>query len=164
MSSRRKSQILDYSGALTNSKIRDSLYKRKDGCFMFENPIFSDEFVADDDDDIDDEDESEVRRKDGAFNPSSMRLKDFLASIPSFSDFTDEQLLSLETKATIKKYDTGDVIFRQGEEGDAFYVIHEGGVDVLIQENASQLKRGDLVSNNRNWCSSSSAQINPEYK
>ena len=148
MSSRRKSKIIDYSGALMNSKIRDGLYSRKDGFFIFENPLFSEDFVHDDDDDDDtgDEDEGEGIRKEGAFNPSNMRLKDFLASIPSFSDFTDEQLLSLETKARIQKYDTGDVIFRQGEEGDAFYVIHEGGVDVLIQDSAGQLKRGDLVS------------------
>jgi CRP-like cAMP-binding protein len=74
----------------------------------------------------------------------SMRLRDFLASIPSFSDFTDQQFVTLEQKAQMKDFPANEVIFKQGEKGDAFFVIHKGAVDILIQDNAQLLKKGDL--------------------
>jgi len=63
-----------------------------------------------------------------------LRLKDFLASIPSFSDLSDQQLLTLERHATLGRYEAGEVIFRQGDRGENFYVIHDGLVDVIVQE------------------------------
>ena len=77
---------------------------------------------------------------------SHMRLKDFLASIPSFSDFSEQQLLLLERRASISKFEENDVIFYQGEKGDAFYVVHSGSVDILIQEDPSALENGDVGS------------------
>merc|ERR1719487_900127 len=68
-----------------------------------------------------------------------MRLKDFLASIPSFSDFSDVQLSVLERKATVRKYSDDSVIFYQGEAGDYFYIIQSGSVDIYIAESLSQL-------------------------
>jgi CRP-like cAMP-binding protein len=73
-----------------------------------------------------------------------MRTKDFLASIPSFADFTDEQLTTLEQKATVAKFKAGEVIFKQGQPGDVFYVINQGSADVLIQESPELLRRGDM--------------------
>lgn len=67
--------------------------------------------------------------------------RDFLASIPAFADFTDQQLLLLEQRAEIKRYHNGDIIFRQGEIGENFYVIHAGTVDVCIQPSAAKLAR-----------------------
>jgi signal-transduction protein with cAMP-binding, CBS, and nucleotidyltransferase domain len=43
-----------------------------------------------------------------------MRTKDFLASIPTFSDFSDEQLTTLEQKAEIQTFTMGEIVFRQG--------------------------------------------------
>ena len=63
---------------------------------------------------------------------SNMRLKDFLAAIPIFSDFTDQQLVTLESRATICSFKEGDIVFRQGDAGDAFYVLHKGSAEVLI--------------------------------
>lgn len=141
----------NYSGALLNSRIRDSLYqKNKDGCYVFENPLYSDDALPT-------PAGSSSRRVSVFQTASSMRLKDFLASIPSFSDFTDEQLLSLESKATIKNFESGDIIFKQGEDGDAFFVIHQGAVDVCIQENPSLLKKekpdlGKVVNRLKDGC------------
>jgi CRP-like cAMP-binding protein len=73
-----------------------------------------------------------------------MRAKDFLASIPSFADFTDEQLTSLEKKSTIARFPAGEVIFKQGTEGDNFYVINQGTADVLVQQSPELLRRGDM--------------------
>lgn len=73
-----------------------------------------------------------------------MRAKDFLASVPAFSDFSDQQLCVLEQKASVVSYRGGDVVFCQGEDGDVFYVINKGAVDVLIQDQPALLKKGDL--------------------
>ncbi|CAM9423136.1 unnamed protein product, partial [Ectocarpus fasciculatus] len=73
-----------------------------------------------------------------------MRLKDFLASIPSFADFSENQLVTLERKAKIAKFAENEVVFCQGDEGETFYVVHSGFVDILIQEDPSLLRRGDL--------------------
>lgn len=70
---------------------------------------------------------------------SNMRLKDFLASIPSFSDFSDVQLSVLERKATVRKYSPDSVIFYQGDAGDYFYIIQSGSVDIYIAETLAQL-------------------------
>jgi len=71
-------------------------------------------------------------------NAAGMRTKDFLASIPSFSDFSDEQLTALEQKAETKTYAINEIIFRQGDPGDYFYVINKGAVQVLIADSSSR--------------------------
>lgn len=79
------------------------------------------------------------------FTPSSgvlaggSKVKEFLASIASFADFTDAQLLKLERAAIVRKFTSGQIIFHQGEEGSEFFVIHQGSVDVLVQENQEKL-------------------------
>jgi CRP-like cAMP-binding protein len=70
---------------------------------------------------------------------SEMRLKDFLASIPSFSDFSEQQLLLLERRASISKYQPDEIIFYQQTKGDAFYIIHSGAVDIYIQDDLTLL-------------------------
>lgn len=85
---------------------------------------------------------------------SEMRLKDFLASIPSFSDFSEQQLLLLERRASISKYNVNEVIFYQGQKGDAFYVIHSGAVDICIQEDVTLLPHdvGSIVNRLTEGC------------
>lgn len=75
---------------------------------------------------------------------NNMRLKDFLASVSSFSNFTDQQLVTLEQKAKIIKFQQGELVFKQGEEGNNFYVIHDGSCDVLIQEDKDKIAANDL--------------------
>jgi phosphatidylinositol-4,5-bisphosphate 3-kinase len=75
---------------------------------------------------------------------NNMRLKDFLASINSFSNFTDQQLVTLEQKAKVVQFEKDEIVFKQGEEGNNFYVIHNGAADVLIQEDKSLLPQNDL--------------------
>mmetsp|Transcript_22545 Transcript_22545/g.32952 ORF Transcript_22545/g.32952 Transcript_22545/m.32952 type:complete len:1155 (+) Transcript_22545:111-3575(+) len=104
-------------------------YRQENGIFTFQNPIYSTQPVKFDID---------------VQLGSEMRLKDFLASIPSFSDFSEQQLLLLERRASISKYQKGDVIFYQGQKGDAFYIVHSGAVDIVIQEDLSLIATGDL--------------------
>eukprot|EP01032_Pedospumella_encystans_P022891 gene22891-25927_t len=110
-------------------------YKRRkndSSSFVFKNPIYS----------KDPKTRSTVQLSD--VSRQTIRTRDFLASIPSFADFTDEQLTTLEQKATVAQYQTGDVIFRQGEVGDVFYVIEKGTADVLIHDKSERLRHGDL--------------------
>ena len=116
------------SEALLNSELRDAMYTELRGRFIFENPCFG----------------GDRGNSSETSSASKMRLRDFLASIPSFSDFTDHQLITLEQKATLRDYSAGDVVFRQGEKGDAFFVIHKGAVDILVQENQQLLRKGEL--------------------
>lgn len=116
---------------LYSSNARSALYVRTNNeRFVFDNPILQ-----------------TGPRKSGkrASLPSlQMRTRDFLATIPAFSDFTDQQLLTLEQKAILCKFPAGEIIFRQQDDGDRFYVINKGSVDVLIQESIALLDRGDF--------------------
>lgn len=129
----------DFAG-LYSSRARAALYVRRNNeSYVFENPIYTTEPKAKEPSD------GATGAGGGASGGLQMRAKDFLASIPSFADFTDQQLITLEQKATIAKFSAGEVIFRQGDAGDGFYVINQGAVDVLIQEDLNLLhQRGDL--------------------
>jgi phosphatidylinositol-4,5-bisphosphate 3-kinase len=114
------------ASVMINSSSRDAVYEWDSERFFFSNPLYQD-----------------ISRGRNVLD-GGMRLKDFLASMPSFSDFTEKQLLSLEKKAVIQTFPADTIIFRQGEEGEFFYVIYQGKVDVLIQENISLLEQDDF--------------------
>jgi hypothetical protein len=103
---------------------REAHYKYANGSYSFQNPIYN---PNSEENKLDFEEEL-------AFD---MRLKDFLVSIPSFQDFSEQQLLLLERRATVVKFRTNEVLFRQGQDGDVFYVCHSGSVDILIQVNTT---------------------------
>lgn len=122
----------DYNG-LTSTAAKQALYvRRNNDSYVFENPLYSTSPKT--------KNASESR----ADNGLQMRAKDFLSSIPSFADFTDQQLVVLEQKSSLRQFKNGDVVFRQGEEGDSFYVINQGAADVLIQDDKDLLRRGEL--------------------
>ena len=56
-----------------------------------------------------------------------------LSEVPFFKDFNDAEFEDLISKATLKSYDAGSVICRQGNEGNNFYVIESGAVEVSIR-------------------------------
>ena len=99
---------------------REGHYKFFNGSYSYQNPIYNEKS---EENKFDFEEEL-------AFD---MRLKDFLVSIPSFQDFSEQQLLLLERRATVVKFKPNEVLFRQGQDGDVFYVCHSGSVDILIQ-------------------------------
>jgi len=119
--------------ALLSSELRSQLYTAgTNHSFEFQNPLYKFRKAV----------ESKKKKSNDTVS-SNLRLKDFLVSIPIFSEFTDQQLLTLEQKATIKRYTAGDIVFKQGEDGDNFYVIHEGVVDVLIQDKMKKIEDGN---------------------
>lgn len=117
--------------ALESGALKQALYvKTNNDRYVFENPLYA----------------PSTRKSifgGGAREKMQMRAKDFLASIPAFADFTDQQLTVMEQKSKICKFSANEIVFLQGEEGDKFYVINQGSVDVLIQDSPSLLARGD---------------------
>ena len=121
---------------LSDSTVRFALYTKDElkNRYKYDNPLFA---VP----------EAIIERKaaqEDSGSSKSMRLKDFLASVSSFSNLSDQQLVILEQKAEIQKFQANAVIFKQGEDGDNFYIIHDGAADVLIQTDTSLLMQNDL--------------------
>lgn len=61
-------------------------------------------------------------------------LCEFLKGCSIFSDLTPRTLTDIADQMTRQKFAEGDVILRQGETGDKFYIVREGLVDVTIEE------------------------------
>ena len=122
---------------LSDSMERMALYAKENHSknrYKYDNPLFAmPEAII----------ERETSEEESG-SSNSMRLKDFLASISSFSSLSDHQLVTLEQKAQIQSFQANSVVFKQGEEGDNFYIIHDGAADVLIQKDADLLMQNDF--------------------
>lgn len=57
-----------------------------------------------------------------------------LKAIPLFSSLSEEELVSVGAHAAWRVFEKGDVILRQGELADAFFVIASGQVKVYMTE------------------------------
>jgi len=53
--------------------------------------------------------------------------------VPYFNEFTDVEFEDLMSKATLKSYDAGSVICRQGKPGNNFYIVETGSVEVSVR-------------------------------
>jgi anion transporter len=60
-------------------------------------------------------------------------LADAIRKIPLFSGLSREDVAKVLGKLEEKSYPAGVTIFSQGDKGDAFYFIHEGAVEVVLQ-------------------------------
>jgi CRP/FNR family cyclic AMP-dependent transcriptional regulator len=54
-----------------------------------------------------------------------------LRQIPLFESMEDADLAALGVKLTSRSFNEGEVVFAQGDEGDAMYIIEEGAVDIV---------------------------------
>ena len=74
--------------------------------------------------------------------------QDLLATIPIFSFLGRSELTAVQELFVEETHQKGDIICRQGEEGNTFYVVLDGELDVLVGEANQQLiavlKRGDF--------------------
>ena len=68
-------------------------------------------------------------------------LVDALQKVDLFQGLNDEQLAKLALRLTHSEftYKEGEWVFRQGEEGDAFYVITSGTAEVIRRGTSSRL-------------------------
>ena len=64
-----------------------------------------------------------------------------LEQVPIFSSLKRAQLTKLAKSSTIRSYDPGETITKQGDQGVAFYLVLEGLVEVK-RSNRSLAKLG----------------------
>ncbi|CAD7949721.1 unnamed protein product [Amoebophrya sp. A120] len=67
-----------------------------------------------------------------------------LKGVPLFSRFPKEDMPVLAEAMQLKNFPADHIIFRQGDKGDAFYVIQKGEVEVLVHPQ-NYLNVGDKV-------------------
>eukprot|EP00970_Alexandrium_tamarense_P003482 scaffold542_cov202-Alexandrium_tamarense.AAC.33 len=53
--------------------------------------------------------------------------------VPYFKDFDDDEFYELMDKAKLVTFEQGDIIMRQGMEGNMFYVIESGEVEITVK-------------------------------
>ncbi len=74
--------------------------------------------------------------------------QELLATIPIFSFLGRAELVAVQELFVEETHQKGDTICRQGDDGDSFYVVLDGELDVLVGEGAGHviavLKRGDF--------------------
>jgi CRP-like cAMP-binding protein len=61
-------------------------------------------------------------------------MKDFLRGIALFKDLDDAQLARLAALAIVERHPAYELIFREGDPVDAFYIVQEGLVTVFRDE------------------------------
>ena len=79
-----------------------------------------------------------------------MLLKDevgMLKRVPLFAGVEPAKLKLLAFTSDLVSYNAGQVLFRQGEEGDAAYVILTGSADILVESDAGQIKVAGVEPN-----------------
>jgi len=75
----------------------------------------------------------------------ALRIVEFLKTVDIFSHLTAIELTNVAEKMTKRQFVTGDVVIRQGESGEEFYLISDGTVDVMREgHEVAQLGSGDF--------------------
>lgn len=63
---------------------------------------------------------------------SNQATAEYLAAHEYFSDLSDDILKFLSECSSLQAIKKGDILFRQGEKADKFYVIRKGSVSIQI--------------------------------
>ena len=73
-------------------------------------------------------------------------VTDFIFSFPFFEALTSEELLYIAEHINFLEVETGEVLFRQGEQGDCVYFVVEGQLDVIKETQRGKGKaKGKVV-------------------
>ena len=70
-----------------------------------------------------------------------------LKQVPLFSGIADTTLKLLAFNSERLTYRCGDVLFRQGDDGDSAYVILQGKAVVLVETPKEEIKIAELAEN-----------------
>jgi CRP/FNR family cyclic AMP-dependent transcriptional regulator len=75
-----------------------------------------------------------------------MRHADLLAQIPLFQGLSDDDREALGERLAEKRFQTGDVVFAQGEKGASMYVVQSGAVQIFLpgKEGSSAVPLKDI--------------------
>lgn len=65
----------------------------------------------------------------------------YLKSVPLFFSLEEEEFFKLQKALRVEKFQHGEKIIKQGEEGDKFYILVEGVVSVYVEEVNAQTKQ-----------------------
>lgn len=79
-----------------------------------------------------------------------MSLKDeieMLRRVPLFADVSPAKLKLLAFTSDRVNYEAGQVLFYQGDQGDAAYVLLSGSADILINSPSGEIKVGSIGPN-----------------
>ena len=63
-----------------------------------------------------------------------MELLDLLKGIELFANLSDEQLRKLAAISSVVSYTDGQIVFAQGDQGEHMYVVSEGQVGVIVND------------------------------
>ncbi|RAP36178.1 hypothetical protein B1207_08470 [Legionella quinlivanii] len=63
----------------------------------------------------------------------------WLEHIPLFADFDKELMVDIANNMTTERFDRHEIVFKQGEQGDKFYIIAIGMVDVFSIEDGEEI-------------------------
>jgi len=69
-----------------------------------------------------------------------------LRQIPLFESMEDADLAALGVKLSSRTFQEGDVVFAQGDEGDAMYIIEEGAVDIVAGTGSQRVTVASLFN------------------
>lgn len=69
---------------------------------------------------------------------------EFLRRIELFSKLTPSTLADVADNMTLEQHPAGDVIIRQGDQGDKFYLIRNGNAEVVVETSAGRKKVATL--------------------
>jgi len=79
-----------------------------------------------------------------ATRDESTRME-LLQRVELFNALSEQQLLNISTAARREVYEKKDVVFKQGDAGDCFYIVEGGEVSVLVGgHEVARLSRGDF--------------------
>jgi putative ABC transport system ATP-binding protein len=59
---------------------------------------------------------------------------EFLKDFPLFSDLTPGTMSEIADKMMVQQVEPGEIVIRQGDPGELFYLIRSGSVDVVIEQ------------------------------
>jgi putative ABC transport system ATP-binding protein len=65
---------------------------------------------------------------------NAARIREFLKTVEPFSALNPADLMGLAETATMRHFERGDVIIREGEQGEELFLISEGEVEVMRQD------------------------------
>jgi putative ABC transport system ATP-binding protein len=75
----------------------------------------------------------------------ALRICEFLKTVDAFGGLTPLELTNVAEKMTKRQFVADDVIIRQGEEGEEFFLISDGTVEVMRQDHdVASLGAGDF--------------------
>jgi len=75
-----------------------------------------------------------------------LTYEELLGNITLFESLTDDDLSTLSKRLTSADYAEGDVIFNQGDEGSALFVIEQGAVEIWYGEGKARVCLASLFA------------------